>query len=213
MQVGVSEAIGTIIDAIDSAEFLDLTMRVMDRVVPSDLLCLLVHGPKGAPATLFENFQDHGWREGLQRYLALTYEIDPFYVACRRGSRHPPPPQDRHHRLARRGDRVPHRRVAAGNGGGRRELPSAGRTYRAALAVPVQGGPRGFHRGGYRALGDPAGARRSRSTTSPSAFRSPCRTCRPSEPGQADGTGAAGRRLPPFRTHRSRDRPRSRDFN
>ncbi len=77
--------VSALIDNIGSANFFPWIAEQLNHVVPHEFCMIFQYAKEQRPQVLYDGLSPLGYRDGLKNFLQSTWQINPFYHACREG--------------------------------------------------------------------------------------------------------------------------------
>ncbi|WP_417454599.1 helix-turn-helix transcriptional regulator [Kiloniella sp.] len=77
--------VSALIDNIGNANFFPWIAKQMKQVIPHEFCIIFQYKKEHCPQVLYDGLSPLGYREGLKNFLQSTWQINPFYHACREG--------------------------------------------------------------------------------------------------------------------------------
>ena len=77
--------VSALIDNIGNTNFFPWIAEQMKQVIPHEFCIIFQYEKEHRPQVLYDGLSPLGYREGLKNFLQSTWQINPFYHACREG--------------------------------------------------------------------------------------------------------------------------------
>ncbi|WP_085909022.1 helix-turn-helix transcriptional regulator [Kiloniella majae] len=77
--------VSSLIDNIGKKHFFPWVAEQLKHVIPHEFCMIFQYQKEQCPQVLYDGLSPLGYREGLKNFLQSTWQINPFYHACREG--------------------------------------------------------------------------------------------------------------------------------